>query len=95
MADNEKSTGIPWSSGPSRRTALRGLAATAGGAALAASLGGGTAHATGTADGVRTYVLVHGTHSAAAFWTAIGRELALRGHRVVAVDQPFLISEQE
>ncbi|WP_329230596.1 alpha/beta hydrolase [Streptomyces canus] len=89
MADNEKSTDIPWPSGPSRRTALRGLAATAGGAALAASLGGGTAHATGTSGGVRTYVLVHGTHSAAAFWTAIGRELALRGHRVVAVDQPL------
>lgn len=55
----------------------------------------GTAHATGTVGGVRTYVLVHGTHSAGAFWTAIGRELALRGHRVVVVDQPFLISEQE
>lgn len=38
---------------------------------------------------VRTYVLVHGTHSAGAFWTAIGRELALRGHRVVTVDQPL------
>ncbi|EDY58310.1 MULTISPECIES: alpha/beta hydrolase [Streptomyces] len=89
MADNEKSTdNIPRSSGPSRRTALRGLAATAGGAALAASVGAGTARATGT-HGVRTYVLVHGTHSAAAFWTAIGRELALRGHRVVAVDQPL------
>ncbi|MEW2402367.1 alpha/beta fold hydrolase [Streptomyces sp. NPDC046862] len=39
--------------------------------------------------GVRTYVLVHGTHSAGTFWAAIGRELALRGHRVVAVDQPL------
>jgi pimeloyl-ACP methyl ester carboxylesterase len=38
---------------------------------------------------VRTYVLVHGTHSAGAFWTAIGRELALRGHRIVTVDQPL------
>ncbi|MFD3614161.1 alpha/beta hydrolase [Streptomyces sp. NPDC058676] len=80
---------------PSRRRALR-LAATAGGAALAVGVGAGTGRATDTGratgrtqSGVRTYVLVHGTHSAGAFWTAIGRELALRGHRVVAVDQPL------
>jgi pimeloyl-ACP methyl ester carboxylesterase len=76
------------SSSPSRRRALRGLAAAAGGGVLATGLGGGTARAAGRAA-VRTYVLVHGTHSAGAFWTAIGRELALRGHRVVAVDQPL------
>ncbi|MEU6392403.1 alpha/beta fold hydrolase [Streptomyces sp. NPDC046939] len=35
-----------------------------------------------------TFVLVHGTHSAGAFWTPIARELTLRGHRVVMVDQP-------
>ncbi|WP_030594965.1 alpha/beta hydrolase [Streptomyces fulvoviolaceus] len=90
MADNEnsESTNTPYSSGTSRRRALQALAASAGGAALAVGMGAGTARATDT-DGVRTYVLVHGTHSAAAFWTAIGRELALRGHRVVAVDQPL------
>jgi pimeloyl-ACP methyl ester carboxylesterase len=85
------------SSAPSRRHALRRLAASAGGAALAVGVGAGAARAVTDTDraarrtrtGVRTYVLVHGTHSAGAFWTAIGRELALRGHRVVAVDQPL------
>ncbi|MFG3103372.1 alpha/beta fold hydrolase [Streptomyces sp. NPDC048182] len=38
--------------------------------------------------GPTTYVLVHGTHSAGAFWMPIARELSLRGHRVVMVDQP-------
>ncbi|MEU9518754.1 alpha/beta fold hydrolase [Streptomyces sp. NPDC048224] len=33
-------------------------------------------------------MLVHGTHSAGAFWMPIARELTLRGHRVVMVDQP-------
>jgi pimeloyl-ACP methyl ester carboxylesterase len=90
----------PYSSGssaPSRRHALRRLAATVGGAALAVGVGAGVARAatdTGRTTGrprtgVRTYVLIRGTHSAGAFWTAIGRELALRGHRVVAVDQPL------
>ncbi|WP_030667391.1 alpha/beta hydrolase [Streptomyces sp. NRRL B-1347] len=37
----------------------------------------------------QTYVLVHGTNSAGAFWAPIARELTLRGHRVVAVDQPY------
>ncbi|WP_443064691.1 alpha/beta hydrolase [Streptomyces sp. NBC_00588] len=77
----------------SRRHALR-LAAGAAGAALASGIGATTAEAAGRTkprhdNRVRTYVLVHGTHSAAAFWTAIGRELALRGHRVIAVDQPL------
>ncbi|MET7476531.1 alpha/beta fold hydrolase [Streptomyces sp. NPDC005648] len=70
----------------SRRRVLGRLAAASGGAALALGTGAGTARAHG---GVRTYVLVHGTHSAGSFWTAIGRELALRGHRVVTVDQPL------
>ncbi|MFD7815771.1 alpha/beta hydrolase [Streptomyces sp. NPDC059785] len=38
--------------------------------------------------GPTTYVLVHGTHSAGAFWMPIARELTLRGHRVVMADQP-------
>ncbi|WP_405865836.1 alpha/beta hydrolase [Streptomyces sp. NBC_00005] len=86
MADNENFN--------SRRHVMR-VAAGAGGAALAAGLGVLNAHAADSdggrarRHGVRTYVLVHGTHSAGAFWTAIGRELALRGHRVVAVDQPL------
>ncbi|MFI1105871.1 alpha/beta hydrolase [Streptomyces melanogenes] len=33
-------------------------------------------------------MLVHGTHSAGAFWMPIARELTLRGHRVVMADQP-------
>jgi len=70
----------------SRRRVLGGPAAASGGAALAVGTGAGTARAHG---GVRTYVLVHGTHSAGFFWTAIGREPALRGHRVVMVDQPL------
>jgi pimeloyl-ACP methyl ester carboxylesterase len=39
-------------------------------------------------------VLVHGTHSAGAYWSEIGRELALRGHRVIAVDQPLHGAEE-
>ncbi|MPY63778.1 alpha/beta hydrolase [Streptomyces spongiae] len=102
MADDEKHTADTGTSGtavPSRRHALRRLATVAGGAAVAVGLGtGAAARATGTGTGwageqarkgVRTYVLVHGTHSAGDFWAATGRELALRGHRVVAVDQPL------
>ncbi|WP_210585585.1 alpha/beta hydrolase [Streptomyces sp. GESEQ-35] len=88
MADNDNRN--------TRRQALRRIAAGVGGAALAVGVGAGTARAADadgatarTHHGIRTYVLVHGTHSAGAFWTAIGRELALRGHRVVAVDQPL------
>ena len=92
MADNENVNSPSTDSGSlSRRHALRGLAAVAGGGALVTGLGAGTARAAGSGGrpAVRTYVLVHGTHSAGAFWGAIGRELALRGHRVVAVDQPL------
>lgn len=35
------------------------------------------------------FVLVHGTHSAGAYWQPVARELALRGHRVLAVDLPL------
>ncbi|MEU5777273.1 alpha/beta fold hydrolase [Streptomyces venezuelae] len=35
------------------------------------------------------YILVHGSHGSGAFWAPIARELALRGHHVVAVDQPW------
>ncbi|MCC3770516.1 alpha/beta hydrolase [Streptomyces sp. UNOC14_S4] len=34
-------------------------------------------------------MLVHGTHSAGAFWLPVAQELTLRGHRVVAVDLPL------
>ncbi|MGP4005565.1 alpha/beta hydrolase [Streptomyces sp. 4N124] len=91
MADKESKESTE-NVGTSRRQALRRLAAGAGGAALAVGVGAGTARAAvtdRTPRGVRTYVLVHGTHSAGSFWTAIGRELALRGHRVVTVDQPL------
>lgn len=84
-----------------RRIALRNAGIVAGGAALAAGTGAGTGAASAAVRGaphgggrprhgtVRTYVLVHGTHSAGAYWTPIARELTLRGHRVVAVDQPL------
>ncbi|MFT2018875.1 alpha/beta hydrolase [Streptomyces sp. 796.1] len=78
--------------GATRRAALRGLRLAAGGVAL----GGGLATGLGTSPaaaaprrGTVTYVLVHGTHSAGAFWLPIARELTLRGHRVAMVDQPL------
>ncbi|WP_306933593.1 alpha/beta fold hydrolase [Streptomyces luteogriseus] len=55
--------------------------------ALAGGLGASRAVAE-PRRGPTTYVLVHGTHSAGAFWMPIVRELTLRGHRVVMVDQP-------
>ncbi|WP_432183928.1 alpha/beta fold hydrolase [Streptomyces tendae] len=73
--------------GSTRRTALRGLGLAVGGMALATGPGASAASAA-QRGGVATYVLVHGTHSAGAFWVPIARELALRGHRVVTVDQP-------
>lgn len=81
-AKNEERTGT------TRRSALRGLGLAVGGAALATGLGASPA-AADPRRGVTTYVLVHGTHSAGAFWTPIARELTLRGHRVVTVDQPL------
>ncbi|MGA4838822.1 alpha/beta fold hydrolase [Streptomyces sp. G45] len=69
-----------------RRTVLRGITAVAGGTALAGAAAGTAA---GQGRGPRTYVLVHGTNSAGSFWAAIARELTLRGHRVIAVDQPL------
>ncbi|WP_207943057.1 hypothetical protein [Actinomadura sp. KC345] len=84
MSESTGSTGT----GTTRRTALRGLGLAAGGAAPATGLGTAEA-AADTRRRTTTYVLVHGTHSAGAFWTPITRELALRGHRVVPVDQPW------
>ncbi|MDQ1018873.1 pimeloyl-ACP methyl ester carboxylesterase [Streptomyces afghaniensis] len=80
-ATNEQRTGT------TRRTALRGLGLAVGGMALAGGLGASRAVAE-PRRGPTTYVLVHGTHSAGAFWMPIARELTLRGHRVVMVDQP-------
>src|SRR5690625_1373441 len=36
-----------------------------------------------------TFVFVHGTNSSSAFWTPYARELQFRGHRTIAVDQPY------
>ncbi|MFC5915355.1 alpha/beta hydrolase [Streptomyces pulveraceus] len=58
-----------------------------GGVALATELGTSSA-AADPRRRLTTYVLVHGTHSAGAFWMPIARQLTLRGHRVVMVDQP-------
>lgn len=83
--------------GRSRRGVLRaaGLTAaavsmTAGAAwqAAAATAGGGQADR-GTGRRPRTYVLVHGTHSAGAHLAGIARELQRRGHRATTVDQPW------
>lgn len=59
-------------------------------------LGSGTAATTAAAAvpgrgtaGPCTYVLVHGTHSAGAYWLPVAERLTLRGHRVVAVDLPL------
>ncbi|MGW5783239.1 alpha/beta hydrolase [Streptomyces sp. NPDC003757] len=73
--------------GTSRRTALRGLGLAVGATALSGGVGASRAAAE-PRRGSTTYVLVHGTHSAGAFWMPIARELTLRGHRVVMVDQP-------
>ncbi|MFI8930036.1 alpha/beta hydrolase [Streptomyces sp. NPDC053474] len=70
-----------------RRNILRGgIGAATGAVALGLTAAGPAAGATTAA---RTYVLVHGTNSAGAFWAPIARELTLRGHRVIAVDQPY------
>ncbi|RAJ49536.1 alpha/beta hydrolase family protein [Streptomyces sp. KhCrAH-43] len=58
-----------------------------GGGALATAVGTSPAAAVPRRR-LATYVLVHGTHSAGVFWTPIARDLVLRGHRVVMVDQP-------
>lgn len=73
--------------GTTRRTALRGLGLAVGATALPGGVGA-TRAAAEPRRGSTTYVLVHGTHSAGAFWMPIARELTLRGHRVVMVDQP-------
>ncbi|KOG51966.1 alpha/beta fold hydrolase [Streptomyces varsoviensis] len=74
--------------GATRRSALRGLGLAAGGMALATGIGASQA-AAAPRRGAVTYVLVHGTHSAGAFWMPVARELGLRGHRVIMVDQPW------
>ncbi|GAA2426335.1 alpha/beta hydrolase [Streptomyces pulveraceus] len=66
---------------------MRGLGLAVGGVALATELGTSSA-AADPRRRLTTYVLVHGTHSAGAFWMPIARQLTLRGHRVVMVDQP-------
>ncbi|MFK8845198.1 alpha/beta fold hydrolase [Streptomyces sp. Ac-502] len=38
--------------------------------------------------GVPTFVLVHGGNGSSADWAGVVRELALRGHRALAVDLP-------
>ncbi len=84
--------------GPSRRAWLRGAGVVGGAAVLSAGAGAGLAGAGDDAperDSGRgherrptTFVLVHGTHSGGVFWTPFARELQLRGHRAIAVDQP-------
>ncbi|MER5783087.1 alpha/beta hydrolase [Streptomyces mobaraensis] len=78
--------------GATRRGALRGLGLAAGGVILGAGASTSAAAAGAPArgrPGACTYVLVHGTHSAGAYWLPVAQELALRGHRVVAVDLPL------
>ncbi|MFE9731016.1 alpha/beta hydrolase [Streptomyces sp. NPDC005863] len=74
----------------SRRGVLLGLGTAAAGAALAATPAAASAPSRSRSPrGVCTYVLVHGTHSAGAYWMPIAQELTLLGHRVVAVDLPL------
>ena len=78
-----------------RRGVLLGLGLAAGGTAFGVGpVATASAAATGrggsrSGRGPCTYVLVHGTHSAGAYWLPVAQELTLRGHRVVAVDLPL------
>jgi pimeloyl-ACP methyl ester carboxylesterase len=78
-----------------RRGVLLGLGLAAGGTAFGVGTGATASAAATGRDGSRsgrgpcTYVLVHGTHSAGAYWLPVAQELTLRGHRVVAVDLPL------
>ncbi|MFJ8751271.1 alpha/beta fold hydrolase [Streptomyces sp. NPDC102441] len=80
---------------PARRGVLRGFGLAAGGVVLGAGTGTTASAASSGRDSSRggtgpcTYVLVHGTHSAGAYWLPVAQELVLRGHRVVAVDLPL------
>ncbi|ONK11695.1 alpha/beta hydrolase family protein [Streptomyces sp. MP131-18] len=83
------------SGGFGRRAWLRSAGLAGGAAVLSAGAGAGIA---GAGDGAQdrgrdrrptTFVLVHGTHSGGVFWAPFARELQLRGHRAIAVDQPY------
>ncbi|MGW8374900.1 alpha/beta hydrolase [Streptomyces sp. ODS28] len=73
----------------SRRRVLGGGLGLAAGGVLGVAGGAQAASAAGHSGHGATFVLVHGTHSAGAYWEPLARELALRGHRTIAVDQPL------
>lgn len=77
--------------GHNRRTFLRTASAAV---AAGVASGGGIARASTPGRARRlpcrsTFVFVHGTNSSSAFWTPYARELELRGHRTIAIDQPY------
>lgn len=73
--------------GQSRRGVLKAAVAGAG-AVAAVGVGASAAHADGRRRGAPTFVLVHGSGSNSYAWSAVLGELALRGHRAIAVDLP-------
>ncbi|MEV6399318.1 alpha/beta fold hydrolase [Streptomyces sp. NPDC051907] len=73
--------------GQSRRGVLKAAVAGAG-AVTAVGAGASVAHAGGRRRGAPTFVLVHGSGSNSFSWTPALGELALRGHRAIAVDLP-------
>ncbi|MBF8185025.1 alpha/beta hydrolase [Nonomuraea sp. K274] len=73
---------------PTRRNLLRGTAATATGAAVAALAAPAAARADGDREQAPTFVLVHSTSCSSSWWGPLIGELALRGHRALAVDLP-------
>jgi pimeloyl-ACP methyl ester carboxylesterase len=80
--------------GRARRSVLRTLGLAAAGTALATTAGNGAAVAREAGrrpggDGPRTYLLVHGTHSAGVHLAGVAGELQRRGHRAVTVDLPW------
>ncbi|MEW2415577.1 alpha/beta fold hydrolase [Streptomyces sp. NPDC046866] len=89
MSDMSQAHEAPGTTGrrQSRRTVLRAAVAGAGAVAAVGAGGAAAEAASGPARPV-TFVLVHGSGSNSYAWNPVAAELALRGHRVVAVDLP-------
>lgn len=72
-----------------RRSFLTASALTAAGlTGVSASTAAGDSRRRTTLDDAVTFVLVHTGYASAAWWDGVVRELALAGHRAVAVDLP-------
>lgn len=79
-------------SAATRRSVLRGSALAATGLATSSALTAArqprVASADSGATAAPTFVLVHTAYASAAWWDGVVRELALHGHRALAVDLP-------